>query len=237
MNHIIIIPAYNEEANIQKVINDIKHVVPHARIVAVDDGSTDNTVEVASQAGAIVISHPFNLGYGAALQTGYKYALRKGYDCVVQMDGDGQHDPSYTPRLLEVIEKGEADVSIGSRFMGEGEYRTGFIRRLGMKIFNILTSLVTNTKLTDSTSGYQALSRNILRFYVSNRYPVDFPDADVLIMLHRSGFKIKEVPVRMYSKKNGKSMHSGLKPIYYIFKMFLSIILTMLRRERFTKED
>jgi len=234
-NVIIIIPMYNEETNIQTVIYDIKQMVPDAKIVAVDDGSSDRSAEIASQAGAIVISHPFNLGYGAALQTGYKYALKKGYDRVVQLDADGQHDPSYIPDLLNALKDNQADVVLGSRFMGKCAYKIPFMRKIGMRIFSFIASLIMKQPVTDSTSGYQALNRDILQFYINRRYPVDFPDADVLIMLKRSGFRIKEIPVKMYGSSE-KSMHSGLKAIYYIFKMFLSIILTLLREEKFTKE-
>jgi glycosyltransferase involved in cell wall biosynthesis len=235
MKTLIIIPAFNECKTISTVINDVKRVNPLCHILVIDDGSLDKTAEIARESGAEVISHPFNLGYGAALQTGYKYALRKGYDSVVQLDGDGQHNPSYIPKILKLLRDNEADVVIGSRFLEEGVYKIPFVRKIGMKVFSFLASAIMKQPITDSTSGYQALNRNVLQFYADRRYPVDFPDADVLIMLRRSGFRIKEVPAKMYGAK--KSMHSGFKPIYYIFKIFLSIILTMLRKEKFTKED
>ncbi len=232
-NTLIIIPMYNEELNIKKVVADVKQVAPDARIVAVDDGSTDNCATEAFKEGALVISHAFNLGYGAALQTGYKYALKNGYDCVVQLDGDGQHDASYIPDLLKVLKSNEADVIIGSRFIGKNVYKIAFMRKLGMRMFSSIASILMKQPITDSTSGYQALNMDVLRFYVNERYPADFPDADTLIMLKRSGFRIKEVPVQMYG--SAISMHSGIKPVYYIFKMVLSIILTMIRREGFTE--
>ncbi len=231
---IVIIPAYNEEASILKVITDIKLIVPYAKIVVIDDGSTDNSAGTALQAGAVVISHPFNLGYGAALQTGYKYALRKGYDIVVQLDGDGQHDPHNIPDVLQPIQDNSADVVIGSRFLGKDVYKIPFLRKTGMRIFSFIASVIMKQPVTDSTSGYQALNRNVFTFYSDRRYPVDFPDADVLIMLKRSGFRIKEVPVTMHGSH--KSMHSGLKPLYYIFKMILSILLTVLRKEKNMEE-
>jgi len=182
-----------------------------------------------------VVSHPFNLGYGAALQTGYKYALKKDYGEIVQMDGDGQHDPSFIEALLEMIRKGDADVVIGSRFLdAEGRragqlYRAPFIRKLGMNFFRVITSLLIHQRVTDPTSGYQAMNRRVLEWVSSDKFPFDYPDADVIIMLHRAGFRIKEVPVRMFESQSKKSMHGGWKPLYYVFKMILSILVTLMR--------
>ncbi len=229
-NIAIIIPVFNEEANIANVVDSIKRVLPGVRVITIDDGSSDTSADVASRAGAIVISHPFNLGYGAALQTGYKYVLRNGFDVIVQIDGDGQHDPSHIPDLLKVIENNDADVVIGSRFLGEDLYKIPLVRKIGMRLFSSVASIIMKQTITDSTSGYQALNKKVLQFYAGRRYPVDFPDADVLIMLKRSGFRIKEMPVKMYGST--KSMHSGLKPVYYIFKIVLSILLTMGRKEK-----
>jgi hypothetical protein len=234
---LVIIPAYNEEARITRVVRGIAQHIPHADILIVDDGSVDNTREAALRAGAKVISHPFNLGYGGALQTGYKYALNKEYEIFIQMDGDGQHDPSFMVHLLAVISKGEADIAIGSRFLqtrtigSEDEpYRAPFMRRLGMRFFGMLSSLLIQQKVTDPTSGYQAMNRKVLEWVSSDRFPCDYPDADVLIMLHRAGFRIREVPVRMFENRDKKSMHSGWRPLYYIFKMLLSIFVTLMRK-------
>ena len=233
----VLIPAYNEEIRIGSVIRGIKERLPEAYLFVVDDGSKDQTREQAAAAGARVVSHPFNMGYGAALQTGYKCALEKGYRELVQMDGDGQHDPSYLDDLLNVIRKGEADIAIGSRFLkatgGEVQglaYRAPVFRRWGMGIFGAIASRIIGQKVSDPTSGYQAMNRNVLEWTSSEKFPVDYPDADVIIMLHRAGFKIREVPVRMYENPDGKSMHSGWKPIYYVFKMLLSILVTLLRK-------
>lgn len=234
---LVIIPAYNEEMGIADVIQGIHRYALDAEILVVDDGSSDRTREVSLNAGARVVSHPFNLGYGSALQTGYKYALMKGYETIVQMDGDGQHDPSFIANLLAVIQRKEADVAIGSRFLdtrgagsGDQPYRPPLVRRLGMKLFGTIASLIIRQKITDPTSGYQAMNRKVLEWVSSDRFPCDYPDADVLIMLHRAGFRIKEVPVRMFQNEEKKSMHSGWKPIYYVFKMFLSILVTLMRR-------
>jgi hypothetical protein len=225
----IIIPAYNEAGRIASTIANIRKFTD-ADIIVVSDGSTDATASEARKAGAIVKELPFNLGYGVALQTGFKYALKKGYKFAVQMDADGQHDPSSIRALLEPVRNGEVDVAVGSRFYG-GNYKAPFLRRFGMVFFAFITSAITRKKTTDSTSGFQALNRKILEYYSSDSYPVDYPDADVLIMLHRKGFKFKEVPVIMHEADSKKSMHRGFKPLFYIFKMTLSIFVTLLRKE------
>ncbi|MGA2192197.1 MAG: glycosyltransferase family 2 protein [Nitrospirota bacterium] len=227
---LIIIPAYNEGGGIGRLIKDIRLKVPGVDIVVVDDGSSDDTALQASSAGAKVIRLPVNLGYGGALQTGFKYVLANGYRYAVQIDADGQHEPSSIPALLEPVKKGEADVAMGSRFMGEGSYKASFARGIGMWLFGGIASALIGRKVTDATTGFQALGPNVIRFYASENYPVDFPDADVLIMLHRAGLKSIEVPVVMYPRTDGRSMHSGLKPLYYVFKMFLSIFVTLLRK-------
>jgi len=238
MRTLVIIPAYNEEKQIASVIRLIKRHLPQAEVLTVDDGSKDGTRDQAMEAGVKVLSHPFNLGYGIALQTGYKYALTKGFEIVVQMDGDGQHDPSFLPDLLAVIQKGEADIAIGSRFLpvkGKGggsehpPYRPPFLRRLGMKFFGTIASLLIRQKITDPTSGFQAMNRRVLEWVSSDTFPFDYPDADVIIMLHRAGFRIREVPVQMFENVGKKSMHSGWKPLYYVFKMCLSILVTLMR--------
>lgn len=233
---IIIIPAFNEEDNITSLIKNIRCKIPDVDILIVDDGSTDRTARMAQKAGALVAPLPFNMGYGAALQTGFKYALVKRYRYVVQMDADGQHDPDSIKTLLEEVRKEDIDVVIGSRFLDAQEvYKAPWVRRIGMSLFGKIASLIIGQSVTDPTSGFQALNRDALRFYASRFYPVDYPDADVIIMLHRAGLRIKEVPVLMHARKQGRSMHSGLKPIYYVFKMFLSVFVTLLRKDKFDK--
>jgi glycosyltransferase involved in cell wall biosynthesis len=228
-----IIPAFNEGKTIAQVISGIKENTLHCDILVINDGSIDSTAERAKTAGAKVIHLPFNMGYGIALQTGYKYALEKGYHYMIQMDGDGQHDPHYIKDLLEVVTSGKADIAIGSRFSKNNKnytYRAGWIKKVGIMLFASITSIIIRRKVSDPTSGYQAINRNVARFYASESYPCDYPDADVIIMLHRAGFHIKEFPVVMHRNRNKKSMHSGIKPLYYIFKMSLSIFLTLLRK-------
>lgn len=238
MKPLVIIPAFNEAATIGAVLGRIRTVDPALPVVVIDDGSTDDTSTIARNAGALVLRLPFNMGCGVALQTGYKYALREGYDCVIQLDGDGQHEPGDIPALLTTIERQEADLAIGSRFADLTTYRPTLPRKIGMRLFRLLAFALTGVRFSDVTSGFRALNEAVLRFFMAERYPEDYPDADVLIMLHRAGFRIKEVPVRMYARKGGRShQHAGLRPVYYIFKMLLSISLAPLRREVFEQKE
>ena len=230
-NTLIIIPAYNEENNLGSVLDAIKKWTPNIPVLVVDDGSTDSTAMVAENHGAELISLPFNSGYGVALQTGFIYAVRNQYSMVVQLDADGQHDPQFIPELLQEVQKGDLDVVVGSRFLGKGTYKASFPRQIGMFIFAHLASLFCGQKVTDPTSGFQVLRGSVIRFGASKYFPPDYPDADFLIMLHRSGFKVKEIPVTMRPSPLNKSMHQGHKTIYYVFKMFLSIIVTLLRQK------
>jgi glycosyltransferase involved in cell wall biosynthesis len=230
---LVIIPAYNEAANIERVINGIWRNTPDVDILIVNDGSRDSTANIARAAGAHVISHPFNMGYGAACQTGFKYAYRKGYDYLVQMDGDGQHEPACIPDLLNAICDPNVDVVLGSRWLGMAEYNGPLLRKFGKFFFGFLAGLITKHKVTDPTTGFQALTKSVIQFYCTEVYPVDYPDADMIIVLARAGFRVKEVPVIMYINRTGQSMHAGfIRPIYYGMKMMMSIAMTLLRDDR-----
>ena len=232
MKTLVLVPAYNEAARIGRVLAGIRAAVPGADVLVVDDGSADDTAAVARAAGARVVRLPFNLGAGVAAQTGYKLAVREGYACVAQLDADGQHEPADIPALLAPIERGEADVAIGSRFLGGNtSYRPGALRAAGMGLFGLLAWLLTGVRFSDVTSGFRAFSGDVVRFVASEWYPTDYADADVLITLRRAGFRLREVPVRMYPRAGGRSMHAGLRPIYYVFKMLLSVALAPLRRD------
>jgi glycosyltransferase involved in cell wall biosynthesis len=235
-NPLVLIPAFNESATIGLVVRGVRAAAPGLPVVVVDDGSTDGTATIARAAGARVVRLPFNMGYGVAVQTGYKYALRHDHDCVVQLDGDGQHEPADVQPLVEAVVRGGADVALGSRFLGRDAYRPEPLRRVGMRLFSWLALLLGGRQFTDVTSGFQALSADAMRFLAADRYPPDYPDADVLLMLDRAGFEIREVAVRMYRKHGGRSMHAGLRPVYYAFKMVLSVSLTPLRREAFERK-
>lgn len=235
---LVIVPAFNESAQIAAVIAGIRAAVPGADVAVIDDGSADDTSLTARAAGAKVLRHPFNLGYGVAIQTGYKFALAGGYDFLVQIDGDGQHDPAGIPQLLAPLRAGTCDFVLGSRFLGEVGYRPPLSRRLGMAFFRWIVVSVIRQPVTDCTSGFQAFNRKVMGFFSQDIFPCDYPDADVLIGLHLAGFRISEVPVRMSAGTAGKSMHSGIKPVYYVFKMLLSIAVTLLRSHRlYRRED
>ena len=230
---LVIIPAYNEADGIAAVIENIRTAVPAADILVVNDGSRDETAAMAEKAGAIVLSHTFNMGYGVTIQTGYKYAYAHGYDYLVQIDGDGQHDPSFIPELLAPVKSGDVDFAIGSRFLWFDSYRPSFSRRLGILFFRKLVTVIIGRSITDPTSGFQAFNRSVVKFFSTDVFPCDYPDADMLITLNLAGFRMRELPVRMFANPSGKTMHSGIKPLYYMFKMCLSIVVTLLRNRQF----
>lgn len=226
---LVVVPVYNEEAALDKLLQRLRAWVPEAELLVVDDGSADRSAAVARACGVQVVSHPHNLGYGVAVQTGLLYALRRGFHTVVHIDGDGQHDPADVPRLIAALDGG-ADVAVGSRFLG-GDYPSTFLRRLGSRLFAALASLIVGQRITDPTSGFRALRGPVLPFYASDHYPPDYPDADLLILTHRHGFRIAEVPVEMRPRLSGEAkLHRGLRPIYYVIKMMLSIVVILLRR-------
>jgi hypothetical protein len=229
LKFLVVIPAYNEESTIKSVIDQIKNLYPRFDILVVDDASTDSTASVAVESGARVIRHPINLGDGAARQTGFIYALKNDYDFAVQLDGDGQHDPTSIKDLLEPVINGEADLALGSRFLGMS-YKVDFLRLIGMKLYSLICSAVMRRKITDPTSGFRAMNKATIGLYNSDLYPQKYPDANVILLTHYSGLKVKEIPVRMNRNITGKSIHSGLKPLGYIYTMTLSILMMMLRK-------
>lgn len=229
---LVIIPAFNEESGIASLIANIREQSPHFDILVINDGSADKTAAVARAAGATVLSHNFNMGYGVTIQTGYKFAYEKGYSYLIQIDGDGQHDPSFMAQLLEPVRSGQVDFAIGSRFLWHDSYRPSFSRRLGILFFRKLVTVIIGREITDPTSGYQAFNRAVVKFFITDIFPYDYPDADMLITLNLAGFRIRELPVRMYANATGKTMHSGAKPLYYMVKMCLSILVTLLRNRQ-----
>ena len=227
----ILLPAHDEAERIAGVIARVKEAADDAVVVVVDDGSRDATAERAMAAGATVLPLPYNLGYGVALQTGYKYALNEGFDYLVQLDSDGQHDPAGIPKLLEIVRTRDYDLCIGSRFLEGKTYAVPPLRRLGMIVFRRVASALVRQTITDPTSGFQAMNRKVIELFSRDVYPVDYPDTDVIVMLHHHGFRIAEAPVLMYPSETGRSIHGGVRPIYYLFKMALAIPLNLLRRE------
>lgn len=229
----MVIPAWNEAARIGDVVDEVRRHAPGLDILVVDDCSQDGTRATALKAGALVVTHPINLGDGAARQTGFKYGRAHGYRRVVTVDGDGQHDPRSIPDLLAPIDRGDADLVIGTRFRPHLEgarYPTPWDRRLGMVLFAAVASVLTRQRLTDTTSGYRALGERAIALFCSNWFPQTFPDADLLILAHRAGLHMVEVPALFREDPSGRSIHSGIAPVYYIFKMFLSIFVTLLRQ-------
>ena len=226
---LIVIPAYNEAGRVGIVIRDVHSVLPDVEVLVVDDGSSDSTAAEAAEAGAAVLSLPVNSGYGTALQTGYKYAVRGAYDVIGQIDADGQHQARYLREMIDALDAGDADVVIGSRFLdGDGHYRPSAARKAGIALFGRIATILTRQRITDPTSGFQVMRARVVRFYCSDVYPVDYPDADILILLNRSGFRVLEVPVQMLPSA-GESMHGGHKSLYYVYKMILSITVTLMR--------
>lgn len=230
---LVVIPAFNESGTIGRVLDGLCAAAPAVDVLVVNDGSRDDTARIARQRGVFVVSHPFNLGYGAALQTGYKFADRRGYDHVVQMDADGQHDPADVAHLLAPLDAGTADVVIGSRFSVPTGYRMGLWRSVGRRLLRRLLLACGGPQVADPTSGYQALARPAFRFCCADFYPWDFPDIDVLLLLHRHRFRVREVPVRMAPSPPARvAMHAGGREVYYAYKMLLSTFRSALAPPR-----
>jgi len=222
VKRVLVIPAFNEASRIGAVLERARELLRDFEIAVVDDGSSDATAEVARAAGAHVLRHPFNLGYGSALQTGYKFALRAGAELVVQMDADGQHDPADAIELAAPVAARELDLVIGSRFLGVGSYRMERVRSAGRALFQAILRAF-GLRVTDPTSGFQALSREVLELYVGDAFPSDYPDVDVLLVAHRHGLRIGERPVRMAASSRASLLHAGFAPVYYVYKMLLSL--------------
>ncbi len=226
---IAVVPAYNEEKTVATVVNEIKNSVPDIDVVVIDDGSEDNTFDKAKEAGAFVIRHPFNMGIGATVQTGFKFAVMRGYDIAIQVDGDGQHDPKFIPYMLEIISAGDADVVSGSRFLKKEGFQSSKIRRIGIKIFEHVYRILTGLKITDCTSGFRAFNRKALEFVAKN-YPEDYPEPEVIILIHKANFRIKEIPVVMRARQGGKTSIKGLKSLHYMLKVIFALFMHALRK-------
>lgn len=225
----VVVPAFNEAGRIGNVIVAVRRAVPDSRVVVVDDGSSDGTALEAAAAGAEVLSLAVNLGYGTALQTGYLYAREEGVERLVQLDADGQHEPQCIADLLAGLDAG-LDVAVGSRYLTAQPPCVGRARRLGARLFGKIATAWTGVRITDPTSGFQALSARAIAHLARDSFPEDYPDTDVLIDLHRAGLRIGEVAVRMYPRRGGASMHRGGKVAFYAYKMFLNLSLLPVRR-------
>lgn len=229
MKILVVLPARNEAENIGGVLDRILSLYPQYPVLIVDDASGDATAAIVAQYDSVsLIRLAFWMGYGGALQTAYKYAYRNGYDAVVQLDADGQHDPASIQALLDHIQ--QADLVVGSRFLTQNQYRMPLIRRLGCSVLSYIGKHLTGMEITDPTSGFQALNRKALGIAIQDYYPMDYPDLDVIILMHRFRLKVIEIPVIMHPSQGKTGMHEGLQVWYYAFKMILSIFVMMLRK-------
>ena len=224
----MIIPAYREEKTIGVIVSNLRQLFPYD-VLVVNDGSPDGTSDAARNAGAVVLDLPCNLGIGGAVQTGFLYARDRGYDVVVRIDGDGQHEVDDIPKILEPILAGRADAVIGSRFLGETVYRGSIPRIFGIRFFRLLVNVTTGYRVTDPTSGFFAINRRLVAFY-SDHYPSDYPEVDAYILMHRLKARTVEVPVRMYDRAEGKSSITAFRAVYYMVKVTLSYLINCIRR-------
>ena len=219
-----IVPAFNESANIANVVTDLTHTIPGIIVTVIDDGSRDNTAKVARQAGANVLRLPHNLGIGGAVQTGLRFAVFGNADYVVRLDGDGQHPASQIPLLLEPVLRGEVDIVIGSRFRpGANPPPVSIPRRVGIRMFCALTTILSGNKVTDPTSGFMAMNARVAAF-LSRNIAQDYPEADARVLLSRGGFKIREVATQMRERQGGISSITPLRALYYALKVSLSVL-------------
>ena len=226
---IAIVPAFNEEHCVGGVVREISAADPRLEVLVVDDGSSDRTAAAALDAGARVVRLPYNLGIGGAVQTGYRYARRHGFDLAVQIDGDGQHDPRELSRLLAPLVAGEADMVVGSRFAGAGTYEPSFARRLGIRLFARTISLVFGRRVTDTTSGFRAVNRRGIALFADD-YPHDYPEVEAIVMLAKSRLRLVEIPVEMRRREFGRSSITGARSFYYMVKVLLAVFVGCFRR-------
>ena len=226
-----IVPAYNESGAIASTVRDITEHAPGFDVVVVNDGSTDETGERAREAGAQVIHHPFNIGIGGAVQSGYQYALDHGYDVAVQVDGDGQHDARYIPQLLQTLRADpRLNMVSGSRFLEDDQpgYRSSATRRMGIRLFSGVLSRITGRAVTDPTSGFRMTDRRGIELFARD-YPHDYPEVEAVLMLHAHRLVAAEVPVRMRERTTGNSSINSGRSMYYMIKVLLAILLGLLR--------
>ena len=226
---IVIIPAYNEEKSIVKTVQDICEHAPEFDYVIINDCSTDQTLSVCRKHHLHVLNLPVNLGIGGAVQTGFLYAYKNGYDYAIQFDGDGQHDAQYLQKMRDYMIEQNADMLIGSRFLEKEGFQSTGMRRFGIRYFSALIKLLTGQKITDPTSGMRMINRDILAMY-SESYPKDYPEPESVVAIINSGKKVMEYPVIMRKRMEGTSSISPLKSIYYMIKVSLAIFLEMLRK-------
>ncbi len=224
MKILVIIPAYNESEAILNVIAELKKEAPECDYVVINDCSTDDTASKLRENGCRFVNVPVNLGIGGGVQTGYKYAVEKGYDVTVQLDGDGQHRPDYISAITKRVESGELDMCIGSRFLEESGFRSSFMRRVGIRFLCFLLRVTCGVRVSDATSGFRACSRELSKFF-ADHYAQDYPEPEAIMAAVLSGFKVGEAPVEMRERQGGSSSIKPLNSAYYMFKVSLAILL------------
>lgn len=229
MKKLIIIPAYNESANIVKTVKSITENAKEFDYIIINDASTDDTLEICRKNNFNVIALPQNLGIGGAVQTGYLYAYRNGYDMAVQVDGDGQHDPAFLEQMAEYMEMNNLDMVIGSRFIEKKGFQSSFLRRVGIRYFTWLIKLLTGETITDPTSGLRLIDRNVIELF-SREYPKDYPEPESVVAVIRRKMKVGEIPVIMYEREGGVSSISARKSVYYMIKVSLAILIERMRK-------
>ena len=227
---VAIVPAFNEAGAIGGVVDAIMAADSAYDVVVIDDGSGDATGEIARSHGAAVVTLPYNMGIGGSVQTGFMYALERGYETAVRLDGDGQHDPAELEKLLGPIRSGDADVVTGSRFVeGSGGYRPPLSRRIGIVWFARIVSLLTRQRVTDTTSGFQALNRKGIALFARD-YPSDYPEVEATVLVFKHRLRLVEVPVAMRERETGQSSITFIRSIYYVAKVTLALLIAMVRR-------
>lgn len=231
MKKIVIIPAYNEISNIRTTVQDILDHAPGFDYVIINDCSQDGTMRFCTEQGMNIINLPVNLGIGGAVQTGYLYAWRNGYDVAVQFDGDGQHDASYLNEMADFLQAQQADMVIGSRYIKKEGFQSSGIRQFGIRYFSALIKLLTGKRVTDPTSGMRMVNRDVMKIY-SEDYPVDYPEPESVVTILRMGKKVSEIPVIMRERQGGVSSISPRKAVYYMIKVTLAILMECLRKRR-----
>lgn len=226
---LIVVPAWNESGAIGETIRELRGELPHVDVLVVDDGSTDDTAARARAAGALVARLPYNLGVGGAMRLGYRYGRDHGYDVVIQLDADGQHDPRYVPKLVDQL--ADADLVIGARFAGEGDYRVRGPRRWAMRLLSRVLSRLARTRLTDTTSGFRAANRATVELFAT-WYPVEYlgDTVETLVYAARRGTRIRQVPVAMRPRAAGIPSHSPVKAMVYLGRAAAILILSLIRR-------
>ena len=230
--NLAIVPAFNEVGAIAPTVASIREAAPDFDVLVVDDGSSDATGEAAAQAGAAVLRMPFNLGIGGAMQGGYMYALERGYEVAVQVDGDGQHDPRHIHHLLERLQSDpELNMVTGSRFLQDDEhgYRSSATRRVGIRVFSWVVSLITGQRVTDPTSGFRMTSRRGIELFARD-YPHDYPEVEAILLMHAHRLRSCEIPVRMRPRLTGESVISSSQSVYYMVKVLLAVFVGLFRR-------